>query len=497
MPETAPAQRRSRRFLKYALLTLGALALAVGAAIAYLVVTFDPRDYHDRIVEIVRDKTGRTLAIKGEIALSFWPDVAARLGAVTLSERESSEPFVALEGARIRLQLVPLLRRELIATELAITGASIRITRHEDGRLNIDDLLKGEGATPTFDIGKLVVERSTLTYIDLGAGTRYDFGGISLETGRLANTVTTPVKLAFTLSDAADRVGIAARVTTTLDFDLPQQRYGARQAQLEVKGRIPGMADLAARASGDAVAQMKQNEITVSALDAAMSGTHGADALTVAVEARQLVIAPAEARGEGVRVAVTARGPAGTTEAKLTLPALHWAEGTVASEAAALDLTLVRGEHSVRAALSTPVKVAIAPRELALSRIDATFTVLGPRLPRNGVAGRIKGDAQVDVEKEGVRMTVAGKVADSNVKAQITAAGFAAPVYSFVVDIDQLDLDRYIGENASAAKRTQPSVNPAARLLEPLADLPATGTLTVGVLKSSNVKAGNVRLVLK
>ena len=41
------------------------------------------------------------------------------------------------------------------------------------------------------------------------------------------------------------------------------------------------------------------------------------------------------------------------------------------------------------------------------------------------------------------------RVAESRVKLQLAAAGFASPVYTFAVDVDQLDLDRYAGGEAA------------------------------------------------
>jgi AsmA protein len=498
MPDAALPARPSFRILKYALVALGVLALVAAAAIAYLAATFDPRDYHDRIVALVGEKTGRTLEIKGEIGLSFWPDVAVRLGQVALSERNSEERFIDIESARITLELFPLLDRELVASEFAVTGANVRIKRFPDGSLNIDDLLKGEGAAPRFDIGKVTVERSTLSYLDLGTGARYELADVSLTTGRLANTGTTPVAFAFVGSDAPGTFRLATKLEGTLELDLDQQRYGLRQASLQLKGSVPGMADLAASVRGDMLVQRKTQEAQVGAFSASLSGTHGADAITATIEAAKLSIAGGAWGGEAVRVAMSAKGPAGATEGKLSSQSVTRAGDKITSEAAAGELALVRGEHTVRAALSTPVAFAIAARELALEHIDATFTVLGPRLPRKGVTGMVKGEARVDAAKEGVQMRLSGKVGESNVKARLSAAGFASPVYTFAVDIDELDLTRYITADAAAqGKAARPSQSPGESLLRPFADLPATGTLTVGVLKSTDATASNVRLVVK
>src|SRR5688572_13731809 len=97
MPEAAPqVPTRTRKLVRYALYAIGVLALLLGAAAAYLVATFDPNDYRERIVRLVQERTGRTLEMRDRIALTFWPDVGIGLGAVSLSERGSSQPFATV-----------------------------------------------------------------------------------------------------------------------------------------------------------------------------------------------------------------------------------------------------------------------------------------------------------------------------------------------------------------------------------------------------------------
>ena len=69
------------KIAKYALLALAALALVVIGVAGYIAATFDAKEYVPRIVELVKEKTGRTLTVAGDVRLSFWPDVGVQLGA--------------------------------------------------------------------------------------------------------------------------------------------------------------------------------------------------------------------------------------------------------------------------------------------------------------------------------------------------------------------------------------------------------------------------------
>ena len=130
--EDASRKEPSRNVLKFAFVAVIGALLLVFAVAAYLFATFDPRDHQDRIVRLVQEKTGRTLHIDGEIALSFWPALGLRLTNVSLTERASDERFLRIESARVAVEIVPLLSREIVASELLLSGATLEIVR-DDG----------------------------------------------------------------------------------------------------------------------------------------------------------------------------------------------------------------------------------------------------------------------------------------------------------------------------------------------------------------------------
>jgi AsmA protein len=111
------------------------------------------------------------------------------------------------------------------------------------------------------------------------------------------------------------------------------------------------------------------------------------------------------------------------------------------------------------------------------------------------------GNAAVDIAKELAQVSLAGKLVDSNVKARLDVAGFAAPAIRFDVEVDQLDLDRYLaeqpaGKGAPAAKQKKPEKEEPFDL-SGLRALNAAGTLKIGSLKANNVKASNVSAQMK
>ena len=89
---------------------------------------------------------------------------------------------------------------------------------------------------------------------------------------------------------------------------------------------------------------------------------------------------------------------------------------------------------------------------------------------------------------------LAAKVDDSQINANIGIAHFNDPIYSFNVNIDKLDADKYITKN------NQPTAKTTADTpidLSALKKLNASGEAKIGWLKIANVKTENVNIGLK
>jgi hypothetical protein len=72
--------------VKYTLVGLGALVLVVIAGAVVFAMTFDPNRYKGEIERIAKEQTGRTLSIKGDIKMAFWPSLGADVAGVTFSD---------------------------------------------------------------------------------------------------------------------------------------------------------------------------------------------------------------------------------------------------------------------------------------------------------------------------------------------------------------------------------------------------------------------------
>jgi AsmA protein len=107
----------------------------------------------------------------------------------------------------------------------------------------------------------------------------------------------------------------------------------------------------------------------------------------------------------------------------------------------------------------------------------------------------------VNVKADGEKLTLSGlnvKLDDSNIKGNFGISHFAKPLYTFDVDIDQIDADRYVGANDSGTPSKTASKGDDKPLdLSALKALNADGSLRIGNLKYGKTKASNVRIDLK
>ena len=186
--------------VKYTLLGLGlVIVLVIGAALVFA-LTFDPNRYKDEIERLAKEQTGRTLAIKGDIKMAFWPSLGADVSGVTLSERASDQQFLAFDSAHASVKLMPLLRGQYIVDSVQLSGFKARIVKGKDGRYNFSDLVEADAKKPApkqepkkgggavvFDIGSIDIQRASIAYSDLQAGQEYMLEDVRIKTGRIAS----------------------------------------------------------------------------------------------------------------------------------------------------------------------------------------------------------------------------------------------------------------------------------------------------------------------
>src|SRR3954469_22163481 len=106
------------KILKYVLFGLLGLVVLAFAGAAVFVSTFDPNRYKGQIESVVKDKTGRTLKLQGDLKVAIFPSLGADVAKATLSEAGSEQEFLSLESAHGSVALMPLLHGQVIVDKV-------------------------------------------------------------------------------------------------------------------------------------------------------------------------------------------------------------------------------------------------------------------------------------------------------------------------------------------------------------------------------------------
>jgi len=241
--------------VKYGLLGLAIALLLVVAGAAVFALTFDPNRYKGQIERLVKERTGRTLQLKGDIELAFWPSLGGQVAGVTLSERSASEQFLSLDSAHASVKLMPLLRGQAIVDGVRVSGLKASIVKEKDGSFNFSDLLeaKGESKEPpkpapqepageavAFDIGSIQIDRSAVTYLDRASGQQLELGDFSLSTGRIAERADGKLELKATVKGKNPDLDLKVDMASGYRVDLPAKSYAVSKLEATLAGSAAG-----------------------------------------------------------------------------------------------------------------------------------------------------------------------------------------------------------------------------------------------------------------
>jgi len=189
--------------------------------------------------------------------------------------------------------------------------------------------------------------------------------------------------------------------------------------------------------------------------------------------------------------------------AKLEIPALEGTAHAFKAGQMTASIDLQQEGQKIQAKLASPLAGSVAGRRIELPKITATVKVDNPKLPKNPIDATITGAAVLDGAKQTASVAFATRLDESNINGRAGLTRFTPPSYTFDVNIDQLDADRYVAKSDAKGKPGGPPSEPKGKPREEpfdlgaLKDLNITGTVRIGSLKVSGVKASNVRLDVK
>lgn len=502
--------------LKWILLGLGGLLVVVIVAVVIFVATFDPNAYKPRIVEMVKQQTGRTLTVDGDIGLTFFPKLGAAIGKVTLSEPRGTRTFAQVEEARVAVALLPLLSKRVIVDRVTLKGLTVDLVRYKDGRTNFDDLT-GQGAKPekpaeqpgqapagsplAVDVGGITIDGAAIGWRDEREGTNVRLSNLSLKTGRLASGESGKLELATRVQGTQPKANLQISLETGYRLDFEAQAVALSSLDFKTAGDAPGVAGLDARLRGKTVdLDGKAGRVTLADVELTAKSKDGLEAK---IGVPRLHIAPDKAESQAIAADLKLATPERTVAAKLQIPPFSASGKQIRLAKMDVQLTAKQADLAVEGKLASPVTLDLQAQQAALAGIAGDLTVTGSNIPNKTMKAAVTGSAHADWGKQNGSADLGVKLDDSTIQAKLAVAHWSQPAITFNVAADRLNVDRYLPPSKPAAPAgggAPPSgaAKPEQPLdLSALKALNATGSVRIGALQVSNIKAEQVALDLK
>ncbi len=520
-------------------LVIGIIILLI-AALAALPFIIDPNDYKDEIAAQVEKATGRNLTLQGDIGLSVFPWIALELGPLSLSNANGfeAESFASVQAAKVRIKLMPLLKKELEMDTIVLDGLLLNLETNEEGITNWDDLTKTDADTATTDettpsqtqaesdsglsainVAGVKLSNANVLWSDASKGENFQLRNLNLDTDPLVPGKPTALTAAFDLISSEPNVKAHIKLDTKVIVDLEKQLYAVEDLVLNTVANSTTMplhqANLDLRANINA--NMASQLITINGLDLSLQG----NSETQKIDAKLSGLVEANLDTQQHRIsdlALTAtiddeKLPGG----KATLKANTNVTANLANETAQIsdliiqlvDLTVngqIQAENILSNDLAFNGNIAITPFNLRKLANDLKI-----ELPEMADPDTLK-QVQLSTEISGSKNAVTARnlqltLDQSQLTGQAGISNFAKPGYTFDLSLDQIDADRYLPPaketTEQPAKAPATTANAAANSapaeelpLAALREINAKGSFKIGKLKVSGITSENIVITI-
>lgn len=487
--------------VKIVAFVLGGLVVLLGAVAAFIVATFDANKWKGEISQLVQEKKSRSLKIEGDLSLSLFPSVGVQLGKATLSEHKSEQVFASVDSARVSVRLMPLLSKQVVVDTVELGGMKARLVRFKDGRMNIDDLLSKDEKEPParFDIAGVKFANGELAWRDEKAGQEVTLSGLDLTTGRLANAASDKFELSAKLAGNKPRLAAQLAAKGEYRYDLDKKSYGGAKLDLRLNGDVADLKALELALNAAALQLAGANEVAVDQLLLTAKGKEGGDAFELRLEAPKLALAADKASGAAVNAALKLTGAQRAIDAKIALSGVEGKSQSLQAGKLTLELDARQGETTVRGNLASALAANLEKQTVELPAFSGELNVANPQMPMKSVKLPLTGGLRADIDGQTAAVHANTQFDESKIAAKVNVSRFSPLALGFDLDIDKLNVDKYLPPNPAAAGGKEAD-KPAAEKpfdFSALKGLNASGTVKIGQLQVSNVKASNVRLEVK
>ncbi len=408
------------RLLRYTAFGILTLVLAGLLALSYLVLTFEPDDYRDDLINLVEEQTGRAFTIDGSLDLHLNPPlVGFEVHDISFDNPPGfgQEPMLTAKRVEAYLQVIPLLLGELRIRSVLLDGLQLRLRRKSNGHTNWSDLLADKDAASPgpgdpskatgIDLAEIHLTNGTIAIWDELRNRRLRGSGLDLNLKNLTSGGNVQVALNGELMawlDTRAESRINAQVQMTTDLALKDGGEKITGEDLDMTLELTGPAFAFMRIAPTIEAESFR-------WDQASDTLH-LDETEATVEGAQLRLAPLEVKSLSGRPELT-----GHIEGT-GVDVLHW---------------------------------------LALWNEEV------PTLEDPTALRFLKWQGDLRVHPQGVQLSGLDAVLDSTpIRGELSLLDFDRPRLALDLQVGEIDLDRYLPQDQEAEAEEKPDAEDAA-----------------------------------
>lgn len=272
------------KIFKYLFIGLAAVIVLVLAITGIFLATFDANQYKQQLSELVKQQTGRDLAFRGDIGLTFYPSLGMTLGSMSFSNADGFEPqsMVVVEQASVSVDVLSILSMTPEIAQLKLDGLTVNLAKNTAGVSNWDDLVKpddgassGEStSTPSQSspqsqdmtlagaFGGLNINNLELNWDDQTAGQKFAVLIESLTTGRISVDEPFPLQM-IVRAQSAGQFTVDTQINTEVTFNPNKLSLTGLMLQAGASGELIPVDKAELSLSGDIDFAMASQQLSV------------------------------------------------------------------------------------------------------------------------------------------------------------------------------------------------------------------------------------------
>ncbi len=445
------------KLLKIFLTVISSVVLLIVIAAVVLPFIINPNDFKAQIQAAVKNNTGRELSIDGNLELSVFPWLGVSTGKMILSNAQgfAEKAFAEIDESNIKVKLLPLFSKKVEVSRIILKGLVLNLAKNKQGVSNWDDLSSvKEEKIPVQDktvstgadnvlaalaIGGISIENANIVWDDQQTGKYTEIKNFNLHTDELRFNEPLDIEMALVLVNKELQLTEGIDFSSTLIVNESLDNFQLKKIQLESNTRADEIPGESLKATllADVAIDLNKQTVDISGFKMSSDG----------------LLLTADIKGTGIKDNPSFQGSVSLAKFNLA----KWLEQMAISIPEMKDKNALSG-------LAVNFNLQATDDSIALQNLVI-------------------------------------KLDDTTIKGSGGINNFSTPAIRFKLNVDEIDVDRYLSpqkpEKSSVATPVATAAAGASLFpVEALRKLNAKGDLLIDKLKISNMKMQGLSLKL-